>query len=162
MIPFNNHNSSSSSSYLIRGSSNKIVHNQSGFLLIEIMASIALLAIFGTSLFLTQATIAKNTYKTHQAFQAGNSYQQYLEKFNISLMQALAQNKPFENLQLQETHSNPDYTIQISLKLLPQSSQLFTAFGKDNYRVEIKVTQQDVEYAWHTFIHINQPKSAKA
>lgn len=131
-------------------------HN-AGFSFIEMMIALALLSIFGTSLFLVQTNILSKLSKTHTAVTNMFALDEQQIKFHQDIQFALLQKKPFDNIVLHHKNQNHDYTVDIKLKKIDQQSKLFKNFAT-NIRIMQATVSQDSSMMknsdnWYSFIY---------
>ncbi|OGB86310.1 hypothetical protein A3J41_01820 [candidate division TM6 bacterium RIFCSPHIGHO2_12_FULL_38_8] len=129
-----------------------------GFSFIEIMAALALLSIFGTSLFLTQSSLFSKLLKTHTTINNLLETDKQLLKFNQQIQEALQQKKPIENIKLHFENKNPAYTTDIAVKPLQPSSKLFKKFENKVSFVQATIVQENKPETWWSFIYTATPK----
>lgn len=93
------------------------------------MIAIMLLAIFGTSLFMTQTKILSTVSKTHN--KVINAFQNaaLIPEFITKKIDAKKQNKSFDTISINKQVKYPQMTIQTSVKKIPEKSELFKDFG---------------------------------
>ena len=129
-----------------------------GFSFIEIMVAISLLAIFGTSLFLTQSSLFSKLLKTHITFVNMLETDQQLLKFNQQIQQALQEKKSVEAITLHYENKNPEYVTNIKIKSLQPNSKLFKDFKKNISFVHATIDQENKSETWWSFIYTAMPK----
>ena len=155
---FNNSNFSSlsRSSRVIFKPCAKIV-SRDGFLFIEMMVALTLLATFGSSLFLVQTNVLEKLFKTHTTITKMFELDKQWLQFTQNMQFALSQKKPIESIQLHHTNKNPDYVVDIKMKNIAQSSKLFKNFGKYAALVQASITQDNRSDTWWSFAYIKTP-----
>ncbi len=133
-------------------------HKKPGFSFIEIMVAMTLLAIFGTSLFLTQTNLFQKLLKTHTTVINLFETDQQLLKFHQQVQQALQQKKSPESVNLHHENQNPFYVTDIKVKRFSNNSKLFKDFEKTVGLVQATITQDNKSENWWSFIYIVTPK----
>lgn len=130
-----------------------------GFSFIEIMIALALLGIFGSSIFLVQNNIFSKIFKTHQSlfFNQDIIYDSIQLKNKIHL--AVLEKQSVDSITIQESRKNPDR--KMTIKLLPISSDSeLKSFSKNLRIVQSSATYNDQRtIQWFNFIYI--PKLTK-
>lgn len=132
--------------------------NISGFSFIEIMVAITLLAIFGTSLFLTQTSLLKKLLSAHTSVINLLETDQQLLKFHQQVQQALQQKKSPESVSLHHENKNPLYVTDIKVKHFSNNSKFFKDFEKTVGLVQASITQDNKSQDWSNFIYLVAPK----
>lgn len=122
------------------------------------MVALALLAIFGTSLFLTQSSLFSKLLRTHITFVNMLETDQQLLKFNQQVQQALQEKKPIEGITLHHDNKNPEYVTDIKIKPLQPNSKLFKDFKKNVSFVQATIEQENKTETWGSFIYTATPK----
>lgn len=128
-------------------------NHKPGFSFIEVMVALTLLAIFGTSIFLTQTSLFSKLLKTHTTFNNMLETDQQLLKFNQQIQQALIEKKSIENITLHHENKNSGYITDIKIKSLQPNSQLFKNFEKKIGLVQATITQDNKSETWWSFIY---------
>lgn len=129
-----------------------------GFSFIEIMVAITLLAIFGTSLFLTQTSLFSRLLKTHTTFINLLETDQQLLKFNQQIQQAFQEKKSIDAVFLHHENKNPAYTMDIKIKPLQPSSKLFKDFGTNLAFIQATIVQEKQSETWWNFVYTVTPE----
>lgn len=102
-------------------------HN-SGFAFIEIMVAIALLAVFGTSLFMTQGQLFANVAKTHRKVIETMLTSITSPDFLCKLVNAKKEKKSADTITVDKKIEYPAAHIHLEVKKIPQKSPLFEPF----------------------------------
>lgn len=115
---------------------------KSGFSFVEIMIALALLGIFGSSLFLVQSNIFSKVFKTHQAlfFYQDNVYN--MVQLKNKIQQAILQKKSIEGITIEEDKKNPNRKINLTLAKISDQSEL-KSFSKNVRIVKNSITYDD-------------------
>ncbi|MBP6892748.1 hypothetical protein KBB68_04190 [Candidatus Babeliales bacterium] len=122
------------------------------------MVAMTLLAIFGTSLFLTQTNLFQRLLKTHTAIINLFETDQQLLKFHQQIQQALQQKKPVDSVTFHHENKNPSYVTDIKIKHFSNDSKLFKDFEKTVGLVQATIQQDNKSEDWWSFIYIAKPK----
>ncbi len=122
------------------------------------MIAITLLAIFGTSIFLTQASLLAKLQKTHTTIINLLETDQQLLKFHQQIQQTLQQKKSPESVMLHHENKNPSYLSDIKVKRFSNNSKFFKNFEKTDGLVQASITQDNKTENWWSFIYIAAPK----
>lgn len=133
-------------------------NHKSGFSFIEIMVAMTLLAIFGSSLFLTQTSLLNKLLKTHTTVINLLETDQQLLKFHQQVQQALQQKKSPESVTLHHENQNPTYVTDIKVKHFSNNSKFFKDFEKTVGLVQATITQDNKSEQWWSFMYIVAPK----
>lgn len=123
MTPFNNH--------------------KPGFSFIEIMIAIMLLAIFGSSLFITQTKMLSTVSKTHSKIINTLQWAAMIPDFIIEKVNAEKQKKPFETISVNKKILYPEMTAQVSVSKIPENSDLFKKIGNYLVFANFTITRDD-------------------
>lgn len=118
-------------------------NHKPGFSFIEVMIAILLLAIFGTSLFITQAKIISTVSKTHSKVINAFLYTTSLPELITKKIDAKKQNKSLETISINKKITYPEATIQTSVKKLSEKSELFKDFGNYLTLVNQSITREE-------------------
>lgn len=102
----------------------KNLNQKIGFAFIELMIAIAILAIFGTSLFMTQARIFSTVTKAHKKFIYSLKLQETLPELTLKKITLLQQKKSLDQLSLKKDFPPSPLTVSISLKKISEKSSL--------------------------------------
>jgi len=119
-------------------------HNPSilpGFAFIEIIIAIILLAIFGSSLFMTQARIFSTVARAHNKVVQTLQSTAMLPEFILKKMDTVKEKKPLESIILHKEIKYPPIIIDEKIKKIPEKSELFKDFG--NY---LQLVDQTIDY----------------
>lgn len=133
-------------------------HKKNGFSFIEIMVAMTLLAIFGTSLFLTQTNLFQKLLKTHTTVINLFETDQQLLKFHQQVQQALQQKKSPESVTVHHENQNPSYVTDIKVKRFSNNSKLFKDFEKTVGLVQATIKQDSKSEDWWSFMYIVAPQ----
>ncbi len=141
----------------IPGSSPKMTR-AAGFSFIEIMVALTLLAIFGTSLFLTQTNLLQKLLKTHTSVINLFETDQQLLQFQQQVQQALQQKKSPESVKLHHENKQLLLTTDIQVKRFSSGSKFFKDFEKTVGLVQATTQQDHTSEQWWSFIYLVAPK----
>lgn len=133
-------------------------NHKPGFSFIENMVAITLLAIFGTSLFLTQTSLFDKLLKTHTTIINLLETDQQLLKFHQQIQEALQQKKSPESVTLHHENKNPHYVTDIHVKRFSNNSKFFKNFEKTVGLVQATITQDNKSEQWWSFMYLVAPK----
>jgi len=100
-----------------------------GFSFIEIMIAMIIFAIFGTSLFQVQAFIFSNTAKAHNKTMYLLKSSQVMAEFQLQKFNTLKENKSIDTLVIQQKFQDPETSISLTVKSIPEKSSLFKDFA---------------------------------
>lgn len=123
-----------------------------GFSFIEIMIAIMLLAIFGTSLFMTQTKILSTVSKTHNKVMNSLFFATSKSDLITKKLDAKKQNKSFETITITKEISYPQLTVQTLVKKIPEKSDLFKDFGHDVMLVNQTIIRDDKKNSVISFL----------
>lgn len=113
-------------------------HNP-GFIFIEIIVAIALLAVFGTNLFISQAQIFSNINKTHRKVLDVMLSSSIIPDFIKQLSDTKKEQKPIDSIVINKDIQSAQ--IHIEIKKIMDKSELFENF--ENY---IQIVEQTIIY----------------
>lgn len=140
--------------------------NRSGFTFIEMMIALTLLATFGTSLFLVQTNILSKVFNTHRLFTYSNDILQQQFDLHMKLQQAVLQKKSIDTIKIEAKKKNPERTVTVTMKQIPEQSSLHKSFGKQVRFVQTTITHEQYKDTWYSFEYIpeldEKAASAKA
>lgn len=118
-------------------------NHKNGFAFIEIMIAILLLAIFGTNLFMTQAKIFSNVWRTHDKVINTIESNLILPEFITKKIDAKKERKPFDTINIQKEIKNPPSKIQLVLKKINEKSEIFKDFENDVHLITQTIIRND-------------------
>lgn len=132
---------------------------KSGFSFVEIMIALALLGIFGSSIFLVQNNIFSKIFKTHQSLFFNQDIMYDSIQLKNKIHQAVLEKQSVDSITIQENRKNPDR--KMSIKLLPISNESeLKSFSKNLRIVQNSATYNDQRtIQWFNFMYI--PKLTK-
>ena len=153
MMPFKNHKKNSPSLKNKKGALSLF----SGFAYIEIMVTVALLAVFGTNLFVTQAHIFSNIRRTHRTLLSDNISTLDLPEFFLKIINLTKDKKPIESIELNKEYQQYNASLKITLNKLSEKSAFLKNF-KDIVQIIDKTVQFDQkQYSFKTFLFTPPP-----
>lgn len=123
-----------------------------GFSFIEIMIAIMLLAIFGTSLFMTQTKILSTISKTHNKVINAFQYAASIPELITKKIDTKKQNKSFDTITINKQIKYPQMSIQTSVKKIPEKSELFKDFKNSLMLVNQTITRDDKKNLMISFL----------
>jgi len=97
---------------------------KSGFSFIEIMVALALLGIFGSSLFLVQSNMFSKVLKTHQSLFFNQDIMYDFVQLKNKVHQAVLQKQSVDTITIQENKKNPDRKVTLKLIKISDQSEL--------------------------------------
>jgi len=133
---------------------------RAGFTFIEIIIALTLLTIVGTSLFMMQSTIFQKLTKAHSSVSNLLEIDKEIIDFKLALAQALQEKKNVADVKIHQEKQNPDIKLDIVIKPIAQSSQLYKNFSKNVFMVQATATRDKQEDQWFSFLYI-PPKPEK-
>jgi prepilin-type N-terminal cleavage/methylation domain-containing protein len=141
-------------SHLINGSPGQAQGRRlmPGFTFMEIMIALMILSIFGSSLFMMQATIFQKVEKPHIAVETLLELDREMINLKVEIDQAIKEKKELKTIKLLRQKQNPDRIIDISITSIKETSSLFKKFGKNVSIVQATTTQGKHVDQWITFL----------
>lgn len=127
---------------------------QDGFLFIEMMVALTLLATFGSSLFVVQTNVLQKLFKTHTTITKMFELDKQLLQFTQDMQFALSQKKTIDSIKLHHENKSPAYVVDINMKNIAQTSKLFKNFGKDIALVQATIKEDNRSDSWWHFAYI--------
>ena len=88
--------------------------HKKGFMYIEVMFALALLGIFGSSLFISQSFLFKKILRAHISTQAGIKMDTLISEYKIKIKQAELADKPINVASISKEYDKPDMGIVVS------------------------------------------------
>ncbi len=149
--------------FCIEGSATKAKNNLMlpGFTFIEIMIALMLLATFGTSLFMMQATIFQKVSKPHSTVASLLELDQEMINLKMQIVQAFKDQKELTSIKIHTQKHDPERSIDIVIKPIKETSALFKKFGKNVSVVQATTTREKQKNEWFTFL-FTPPKVEEA
>lgn len=126
-------------------------HN-SGFAFIEIMIAIALLAVFGTNLFMTQGQLFANVARTHYTVIKTLLTSIIAPDFLLKLADTKKAKKPTDTIIIDKDIQYPSAHCHLEIKKIPEKSALFEDFHNYLQLVEQTVIYNDKKSRFVTFL----------
>ncbi|MCX5924299.1 MAG: prepilin-type N-terminal cleavage/methylation domain-containing protein [Candidatus Dependentiae bacterium] len=136
------------------------LQSRSGFTFIEIIIALALLTIVGTSLFMMQSTIFQNLTKSHNSVSNLLELDKEMIDFKLAISQAVQEKKSVADVKVHKEKDNPDVKLDIVIKPIAQSSQLYKNFSKNVFMVQASAQRDQQQDQWFSFLYI-PPKKEK-
>ncbi len=119
---------------------------------VEIMIAIFLLAIFGTSLFVTQAKIFAVCAKTHAKVAYIAQSDALRTDFAVQLARAARDKKSFDTIAIDKTVSYPPSTVHLSLQPFASDTEVYQKFEKQMRCVMVTSSIGDIQYSKGSFL----------
>ena len=135
-------------------------HN-AGFAFLEIMIAITLLAIFGTSLFMTQANIFKNISRTHRKVMDCILRPTIWPDFIIKKIEAQKEKKDLNLITIDKEIKAFATTLQLKIKKIPEKSVLYQDFGDYLQVVDQTIMKDDKKNHMISFLFNPPPAQEK-
>jgi prepilin-type N-terminal cleavage/methylation domain-containing protein len=136
--------------------------NHNGFSFLEMMVALALLAIFGSSIFLVQTNLFDKLRRTHETIINTLALDQYVLQFQQKTLIALSEQQKAESITLQHDHHDPDYTVDIKFKPIAQESKLFKRCNGNVSWVQATVTQDKNPQLWSLLMYTKPDEKKEA
>lgn len=115
-------------------------NHKPGFSFIELMIAITLLSIFGTTLFMIQATVFSKTSRAHNKVVTMLELNKLRSSFELEKFNLQQQKQSINSMSINKELANPPLNIKLRIKQLPENSALFKDFSKNIRLIDQEVT----------------------